>query len=219
MKAPRLLFLDVDDTLYSRDCGLWFAILDRIQHYIETNLEITAKAAATMRERFLSQYGTTLRGLQAEFSVDAKDYLEYVHDVHVGSYIKPNPALRSMLEALTIPTYYFTNAYRKHVERVLSALGIADLPIEIIDIVALDYQNKPLPAAYDRALSLAGNPDPSAVILVDDRSANLIPAAGRDMFTVLVGPKSNGFQPDARIDQISQLTDCIPGAFRKMGMT
>ena len=218
MKDPGVLFLDVDDTLYPRDSGLWFAIRNRIQRYIETNFDLDPQEAASMRERFLSQYGTTLRGLQVEFSVDAKDYLKYVHDVNVASYLKPNPALRRMLEALTIPTYYFTNAYRTHVERVLHALGISGLPIEIIDIATLEYQNKPLPAAYDRALSIAGDPDPSAAFLVDDRSVNLIPASSREMFTVLVGPESNGFQPDARIDQINQLTSCIPSAFREMGM-
>ncbi len=213
MKQARAVLLDVDDTLYPRDCGLWYAVRDRIQLFIESHLGVDPETAASLRSRYLDQYGTTLSGLQQEHSVDPFEYLEYVHDVPVASYLQPDPALRKLLQSATIPIYYFTNAYKAHVDRVLAALGLADLPIGVIDIVALEFQNKPLEAAYDRALELAGVTSPAAAIMIDDRSANLVPAKDRQMFTVLVGPAADGFHPDAHIDHIHALPTCLPDIF------
>jgi putative hydrolase of the HAD superfamily len=210
MKDARAVLLDVDDTLYPRDCGLWYAVRDRIQAFIESQLGVSPEAAADLRSRYLSQYGTTLRGLQNEYSVDPFEYLDYVHDVPVASYLRSDPVLRNLLHGATLPIYLFSNAYSAHVERVLAALGLADLPIKVIDIVALDFQNKPLQGAYDRALVLAGITDPASAIMIDDRSANLIPAKAQKMYTVLVGPAANGFHPDLRIDHIHMLHSCLP---------
>ena len=38
------IFFDLDNTLYSRDCGVWEAINDRINLYIETILQINKNA-------------------------------------------------------------------------------------------------------------------------------------------------------------------------------
>ena len=213
MIDARAVLLDVDDTLYPRDCGLWYAVRDRIQAFIESHLDVSPETAADLRSRYLSQYGTTLRGLQDEFSVDPFEYLDYVHDVPVASFLQPDPILRNLLHSATLPIFFFSNAYRGHVERVIAALGLADLPIQVIDIVALEFQNKPLPGAYDRALELAGITNPASAIMIDDRSANLTPAMERQMYSVLVGPAVTGFQPDLRIDHIHMLTSCLPEVF------
>jgi len=211
MTDPQVLFLDVDHTLYDESCGLWAAVRGRIQGYIELKLGLTPADSEALRTRFYRQYGTTLRGLQQEYEVDPQDYLRFVHDVPVDQLLRPDPALRSMLAALAPRTYYFTNAYRPYTERVLERLGLLDLGFEIIDILAMQFENKPLPGAYRRALEIAGEPDPGECVLVDDLPANLIPAAELGMRTVLVGQPRDGLNGrHLTIARITELLDTLP---------
>lgn len=214
MNEPEVLFLDVDDTLYSRSCGLWATIRGRIQTYIENQMGIPPGESEALRQRFLQQYGTTLRGLQAEYEVEAGDYLKYVHDVPVERLLEPDPELRRMLQSLPLRVYYFTNAYRPYIERVLQRLGILDLEFEIIDILAMEYENKPLPGAYRRALSIAGDPPPASCVLVDDRLANLQPAAKLGMQTVLVGLHEQADGRHYMIPHIAELPGVLAGLKR-----
>jgi putative hydrolase of the HAD superfamily len=203
------LLLDLDDTLYPNDSGVWEAVRDRIQTYIETRLSISGLEAQSLRERYLEQFGTTLSGLSEEFGVDVEEYLDYVHDVPLDQLLGPDPALHSMLESIKIPRVIFTNAYGTYVERVLDRLGIQDQIDQVIDIYALDFQNKPRKEAYHVALNLITAEDPSGVVFVDDRLANLEPAAELDMTTVLVGPARAGNE-HLQIDRIYELTRVLP---------
>lgn len=205
MTEIEVIYLDVDHTLYSDDCGLWSAVTTRIQAYIEKQLGIESAESDALRHRFLKLYGTTLRGLQMEYEVDTEEYLEYVHDVPVEQLLEPDPALRKLLTALRPQVYYFTNAYRPYTERVLKQLGVLDLGFEIIDIQAMQFENKPLPGAYRRALEIAGDPPPASCVLVDDLLANLLPAAQLGMKTVLVSNSSNS--TDGADHVISSMTD------------
>jgi putative hydrolase of the HAD superfamily len=214
MNGPEVLFLDVDDTLYPHSSGLWAAVRGRIQAYIENKIGILPGESEAIRQRFLQQYGTTLRGLQQEFEVEAGDYLKYVHDVPVEQLLEPDPVLRCMLQSLPMQIYYFTNAYRPYIERVLRRLDILDLEFEIIDIMAMEYENKPLPGAYRRALAIAGNPSPSACLLADDRLANLQPAATLGMHTVLVGNRERAGGQHFTIPDIAELPGVLAGLNR-----
>jgi putative hydrolase of the HAD superfamily len=209
--VPRFshLFLDLDDTLYPNTSGVWEAVLERIQTYIEQRLSLSIEEAKSLRLRYLEQFGTTLSGLREEFGVDVEDYLEYVHDVPLSNLIHPDPALKNMLHSIQIPRIVFTNAYLPYVERVLHVLGIREEIDQIIDIYALDFLNKPRAEAYQRALRLSSVPDPAGVVFVDDRLANLEPAAAFGMTTVLVGTKQST-NSHLTIRQITELTRILP---------
>ncbi len=203
------LLLDLDDTLYPGTSGVWEAVRDRIQEFIETRLALPENEAARLRRRYLEQFGTTLAGLIEEFDIDAQDYLDYVHDVPIEQLLSPNPALRTMLASIGIPRIVFTNAYLPHAQRVLEQLGIADQISQVIDIYALDFINKPKPASYAITLNLISAQDPSTVVYVDDRIANLGPAAELKMTTVLVAsePKNN---THLHIANITDLVRALP---------
>jgi putative hydrolase of the HAD superfamily len=207
----RVLFLDLDDTLYPNSSGLWEAIRGRIRKYMVQRLGLPPGRAEALGAEYLHTYGTTLNGLMADFRVDPHDYLAYVHDVPVEELLRPDPALRAMLESLPQRRVVFTNASRDHVERVLGILGIGDLIDEMVDILALEFHNKPLPDAYRRALLLAGERDPEACVLVDDRVDNLLPATEMGMTTVLVGDHDPGSQIDHRIALITDLPQTVTG--------
>ena len=211
MSDYRILFLDLDDTLYPSTCGLWQAIGDRILDFMTDRLDISALKADELRKQYFQAYGTTLNGLQIHHNVDPLDYLNFVHDVPIDSFLQPDPELREMLDRVIQKRVIFTNASRDHAERVLNRLGIEEQIDQVIDIISLDYHNKPEPDAYSRALSLTGENDPSACLLVDDRSRNLIPGKAMGMTTVLVGEDDPDPSIDFQINIITQLTETVPG--------
>jgi FMN phosphatase YigB (HAD superfamily) len=81
------IFFDVDDTLYAADSGLWLQIKERIGLYMSERLQIPAAQVPTLRRSLFEQYGTTLRGLQANYHFEVADFLAYVHDVPLNDYI------------------------------------------------------------------------------------------------------------------------------------
>ncbi|MBE9479693.1 MAG: pyrimidine 5'-nucleotidase [Chloroflexi bacterium] len=204
------LFLDLDDTLYPRTSGLWEAVGGRIQSYIEMKLNLCAEDASLLRAQYLAQFGTTLNGLMRYHQIDPMEYLDYVHDVPVENLIPPDPELQIMLASITIPRIIFTNAYLDYAMRVLKQLGVSDLIDQIIDILTLDFSNKPDPDAYHRALVLAGNPSSATCLLVDDRYTNLSAAAEFGMTTVLVGDGVAEGTIDYTIERIHDLTKTVP---------
>ncbi len=208
------LFLDLDDTLYPRTSGLWEAVGGRIQSYIEMKLNISTDDASLLRAQYLAQFGTTLNGLMRNHQIDPMEYLDYVHDVPVENLIPPDPELQTMLASITIPRIIFTNAYLAYAMRVLMQLGVSDLIDQIIDILALDFSNKPDPEAYHRALALAGNPSSATCLLVDDRYPNLSAAAEFGMTTVLVGDGVVEGKVDYTIEHIHALTNAVPSLVR-----
>src|SRR3972149_1205686 len=181
------LLLDLDDTLYPASSGVWEAIGDRINRFMIEVVGIDPGQAPALRQFYFEHYGTSLNGLRRHHGVDPFAYLSYVHDVPLENYLWPDPGLRRMLEDLAVLPVIFTNADAAHARRVLSLLGVGDLVGEIIDIVALDWMNKPQPEAYHRALALCRQDDPTHCLVVDDQMRNLVPAAALGMGTVLVG--------------------------------
>ena len=167
------LFFDLDDTLYANSNGLWGVIRARMGQYMVEVLGLPDDEVPALRRSYFETYGTTLRGLQIHHHVDADDYLEYVHDLPLERYIRPNPALRGLLLSLPQQRWIFTNADANHARRVMAILGVQDCFNGIVDIRAMEFACKPEPAAYQRALALAGNPQPQQCILLDDSATNL----------------------------------------------
>jgi pyrimidine 5'-nucleotidase len=127
-----------------------------------------------------------LRGLQKHYSVDADDYLDYVHDLPLREYLQPRDELKMMLLSLTQHRWIFTNADANHARRVLEVLGLEDCFQSIIDVRAIEFACKPEVIAYQRALQLTGNPDPGQCVLLDDSAINLLTAHQLGFTTVLV---------------------------------
>jgi len=210
MTSYRTLLLDLDDTLYPSASGLWQAIGDRILAFMTERLGIPADKADVLRAEYLHSYGTTLNGLRIHFQVDPYEYLTFVHEIPIDDFLQPDPKLRAMLANLTQKRVVFTNSSHYHAERVILRLGIVNEIDQVIDIIALDFTNKPEPEAYRKALSLAGEQNPTACIIVEDRFVNLIPAKSLGMTTVLIGDGQKHPQVDFYINRISELTSVVP---------
>jgi putative hydrolase of the HAD superfamily len=210
MTPYRVVFLDLDDTMYPSTSGLWGAIGDRINLFLTDRLALDPMTAGDIRDRYLTEYGTTLNGLIAEYHINPYEYLVFVHDVPLETMLQPNPELAAMLGRLSQKRVIFTNSYLPHVERVLKRLGVESLIDQVVDIVSLDFVNKPRQESYQRALGLCGETEPAACVIVDDRALNLEPAASMGMQPVLVDER--GQSPDGlpRIQRITQLVELLP---------
>ena len=199
------LFFDLDETLYPADTGLWQAIAGRIAQYLRERMGFQPEQGAALQEKYFREYGTTLRGLQANHQVDMDDYLAFVHDVPLERYIHPDPELRAVIASLSCRKFIFTNADTRHAKRVLKVRGLEGLFDGIIDVHVIAPYCKPMPESFGLALKAAGNPDPHACLLLDDQRR--ITRAGRalGLYTVLVGKESAGDDADAALPRLADL--------------
>lgn len=200
------IFFDLDDTLYPKDSGVWQAVRRRIEDYMRQRLAIADDQVFVLREKYLQQYGTSLRGLMADYQIDPDDYLTFVHDVDIEKMIPANPALGSMLAELPQRKWIFTNSSVAHSQRVLAALGIGEHFEGILDVKAMNYRSKPDASAYALAIEKTGTARAGAALFLDDQPSNLQPAKQLGAGTVLVG---SGQPHPAADHQIGRAEDLL----------
>jgi pyrimidine 5'-nucleotidase len=191
------IFFDLDDTLYPATSGLWPTLKDRMTEYMVSRMQIPADEVPRLRERYFRKYGTTLRGLEANHSVDVEDYLAYVHNVQLNDYIQPSPAQQGVLAQLPQRKFIFTNADANHARRVLQELEIERCFVEIIDVNRMAPYCKPSPQAFELALTVAGEDDPARCVMIDDLPHTTRAARQFGMFAVLYGAREHGGDADA----------------------
>jgi pyrimidine 5'-nucleotidase len=199
------LFIDLDDTVYSHDCGLWDEIKHRINLYMHECLHLSWEEIPDLRTSLLRNYGTTMRGLSTLYDIDQEDFLQYVHNVPLNDYIKPDPELKEILQSYPQRKAIFTNADAAHAKRVTSIMGIQDCFEEIIDIHAISPHCKPQPEAYQIALRQVGETKPSKCVMMDDSSSNLLSAKDIGFFTIRVGSDEPCMESHASISSLKHL--------------
>ncbi|MCL5611614.1 MAG: pyrimidine 5'-nucleotidase, partial [Chloroflexi bacterium] len=69
------IFFDLDDTLYPASSGLWQTLKKRMSTYMHERMGIPESEIGRLREKYFREYGTTLRGLQANHKIDEQDFL------------------------------------------------------------------------------------------------------------------------------------------------
>ena len=190
----KYLLVDLDDTLYPQNSGLWELIRMRINKFLVNELHFSEDEAPAIRHQLWKQYGTTLRGLQMEYKVDMDAYLAYVHDVPIDNLISYDQQLSDILNALPQQKIIFTNASADHANRVTELLGITRYFEDIIDIYALSPFCKPQVEAFHTVLEKLNMPS-KACLLVDDSPENLETAQILGMSTVSVGNRVHPLSP------------------------
>ena len=202
--AYTTLFFDLDETLYRSSTGLWDAIRVRMNRYMLERVGLPEPVIPQLREKYYRKYGTTLRGLQIHHEVDTDDYLAYVHDLPLKDYLQPDPELQAFLAKLHQPCWIFTNADSAHAYRVLDILGVRDYFVGVIDVRDVRPACKPAPEAIQKALEIAGNPQPGGCVFLDDSPANVAGAMAFGLTAVLVG---NGAYSHPATFQVANLVD------------
>jgi putative hydrolase of the HAD superfamily len=155
---------DLDNTLYPASAGLFLQVDVRMKTFISELLSIDLVEAFKLQKIYYHEYGTTLRGLMIDHTIDPDAFLDYVHDIdHAG--LDPDPDLETTIQALPGRKLIHTNGSKQHAENVLNALGLNNCFEAIFDIKAGSYVPKPDPNSYERFLSIHAV-DPSAAIML-----------------------------------------------------
>jgi putative hydrolase of the HAD superfamily len=210
------LFFDLDETLYPSAVGVWELISRRIDNYMVWKLNLPLEIISDLRSRLFQEYGTTMRGLIANYDIDMEEYLEYVHDIDIKQYIKPNLGLQHILKSYSQKKIVFTNSDRNHARRVLSALGIENAFSDIIDIHTVDPFCKPMPQAFELALKKMGYKNGMGCVMIDDSHRNLQTANEFGFYPIAVGNKNSEFNYST-ISRIEDLPLFIPWEGKSLG--
>jgi len=206
------VFFDLDDTLYPASSGLWPTLKERMTRYMVGRMRIPEADVPRLRESYFRQFGTTLRGLQANHVVDTEDYLAYVHDVRLSDYIHPDPVQQSVLAALPMRKLVFTNADANHARRVLGTLQIEEHFVDIIDVNRMEPYCKPSPEAFALAMKTAGEKDPAKCVMIDDLPHTTRAAREFGMHAILFGAPALAGHADAVCDDWNALPRLLNGS-------
>jgi len=205
------IFFDLDDTLYPASTGLWHAIKERMTIYMRDRMRFDPAEIPSLREKYYLQYGTTLRGLQANHEIDVEDYLAFVHDLPLSDYIRPNSALCEVIASLGTRNLVFTNADAAHARRVLKALELDDCFENIVDVNAVAPYCKPMPESFQIALQMAGESDPSCCVMIDDLPRTTKAAREAGLFGILYGQDTPHPDADAVLSDWGNLASILNG--------
>lgn len=204
------MIFDLDDTLYPPTTGVWDALGLRIDRYMHEKVHIPKEDVPELRRSLFHEFGTTMRGLVQLYHVDAQDYLDFVHDIDLSQFLRPDATLRDTLTLYPQRKIIFTNASLEHARRVISHLGLNGLFDQIIDILSISPYCKPMPAAFQKAFKLAGIHSPEECIMIDDSASNLRAAREMGMFSVHVGAEDRADGADASIATLLDLPSVVP---------
>lgn len=202
------LLFDLDNTLYPAERELFSLIDVRINRFMIEVVGIAEAEVDHLRRDYWQRYGASLQGLIRHFGIDPEAYLDFVHEVDVGSRLGPDPGLRQTLQQLPQRKVVFTNGSRGHALRVLDSLGITDQFEKIFDIRVARYLPKPFSAPYQAVLEDLGVPG-SHCIMLEDSLANLRTAKELGMGTILVGETQPQPFVDAHIRRIDQVLQAM----------
>jgi len=167
-----LWVVDLDNTLYAADNGVFARMDKRMTAFICRELAMEDDEANALRVRYWRQYGTTLRGLVLHHGIDAEGFLHEVHDVAVHELLLVNVALDTALQAHKARKVIHTNGTREHAERVLQALQIEHHFHTIYDIRFNDYLPKPCATTLQILLDTEGV-SAEKTLVIDDMQENL----------------------------------------------
>ena len=204
------LLVDLDDTVYPSESGVWDAISIRMNEYMFQKLHIPREELVYTRESLYHTYGTTLRGLQMTYHIDELGFLQFVHDVPVEDLLIPAPELCRILQSYPQRKVIFTNADRGHARRVLRHLQIENCFETIIDILDIAPYCKPMPQAFMTALRLLQVDTPNQCIFIDDSLRNLAGARALGFTTIRVGSDQPAPECHASIACLADLPRILP---------
>ncbi|ORZ23743.1 HAD-like domain-containing protein [Lobosporangium transversale] len=174
---PRVFFFDIDNCLYSKHCGIAELMRAKIEQYFR-DVGFESDHVQTISYRYYIDYGLAIRGLVLHHpEIDIKDYDDKVDGaLPLQDILKENIPLRNMIKSLNIEKkWLFTNAGKNHALRVIKILGLEGCfdGLTYCDYLKPDFNCKPEPEAFYRAMKDAGVVHPSNCYLVDDSAANV----------------------------------------------
>ncbi|KAI9361019.1 pyrimidine 5'-nucleotidase [Pilaira anomala] len=214
MTVKPIFFFDCDNCLYSKDLNVNELMKQKIQDYFVNIVGVPKAEVVQIQRRYYEQYGLSLRGLTKHHSVDPIHFDEQVDQaLPLDELITKDNELKHMLRTLNCRKWVFTNAYKVHALRCLRLLGVENEfeGMTYTNYTVEDFNCKPEPASFLRAMKDAGVTDDTPIYFVDDSSLNIDAAQKLGWITVHVADdasKSN--HGDYQIDDIHDLPKVLP---------
>ena len=178
---------DLDNTLYPPSARLFDQIEIRMTDFVMRALNVGRDEADHLRHHYWQLYGTTLAGLMHEHGVDPGPYLSDVHDISLA-HLRPDPALRTEIEALPGRKIVYTNGCAPYAERVLAARGLSGIFDGIYGVEHAEFHPKPHAQAFDTVFARAGV-TPGQAAMFEDDPRNLAHPHALGMRCVHVAPE------------------------------
>jgi len=167
-----LAIIDLDNTLYAADNGVFARMDKRMTAFVAQELAIDLEQANLLRIKYWKEYGTTLRGMMLHHQMEAEVFLHDVHDIDAHEILEHDAALDHALEQLPGRKVIHTNGIREHAERILDTLGIRHHFAAIYDIRFNHYIPKPCQHTLAMLIEQEAA-SPSRTLVVDDMCDNL----------------------------------------------
>lgn len=186
-----LAVIDLDNTLYAADNGVFQRMDQKMTAYIMRELNVNEAEANRLRVRYWRAYGTTLKGLMLHHGVEPEGFLAEVHDIQAEELLQADASLDAALGRLKARKVIHTNGICEHAERILAALGILHHFSAIYDIRFNDYTPKPCRRTLAQLIQREGA-TPHRTLVVDDMPENLDAARALGCKTVLISRESDG---------------------------
>jgi len=202
-----LAVIDLDNTLYAADSGVFTRMDKRMTAFVAHELGVDNDEADRLRVQYWKKYGTTLRGMMLHHDMDAEPFLQDVHNINAHEILGKDKALDAALERLPGRKVIHTNGIREHAEKVLGTLGIARHFDHIYDIRFNDYIPKPCSQSLAKLIEAEGC-TPARTLVVDDIADNLGVAKELGCKTVWI-TREIGNQWDFHIPTFDHLPDAL----------
>ena len=197
MYGERVWLFDLDNTLHDASPHIFPRINQAMRDYIAHHLALDSASADRLRLDYWNRYGATLLGLTRHHAIDPAHFLRETHRFpdleRLIAFEKP---VRHALQRLPGRKLLFTNAPLAYAETVLGLTGLDSLFAAVYSVESLNFQPKPMLAAY-RNLLRVERLSPRRCIMVEDSLANLVTAKTLGMKTVWV---STGLRDSPSVD-------------------
>jgi len=186
-----LAVIDLDNTLYTADCGVFARMDQRMTAFVARELGIDLDEANALRVKYWKQYGTTLRGMMLHHGMQPEAFLHDVHDINAHEILSQDKALDQALARLPGRKVIHTNGIREHADRILGTLAIAHHFEAVYDIRFNQYIPKPCQQTLAMLIE-AEAATPERTLVVDDMPDNLQVAKALGCTTVMIGHAADG---------------------------
>ena len=184
LEKIRYWLFDLDNTLYSGDTKVFDQVDKKMSKFISEKLKVSEEEAKKIQKNYFHEYNTTLNGMIKNHDIDAKEFLEFVHDVNLD-FLKKDEFLESQISKLNGKKIIFTNGSKAHAANVTGRIGIDKLFDGVFDIVDSDFYPKPSIKPYKKIIENY-KIEPEYCIFFEDIARNLKPAHELGMKTVWI---------------------------------
>ncbi|MDT8376151.1 MAG: pyrimidine 5'-nucleotidase [Mariprofundaceae bacterium] len=185
-----LAVIDLDNTLYAADSGVFARMDKRMTAYVASELGLDSRSADELRVKYWKAYGTTLRGMMLHHGMEPEAFLHDVHDVNAHELLKKDEALDGALTRLPGRKVIHTNGIREHAERILETLGVLHHFERIYDVRFNGYIPKPDKETLAMLIKAEGSV-PERTLVVDDMQDNLAVATELGCRTVWISHETD----------------------------